>query len=388
MEIIIGNKIKHLRKMYSRTQENMAQALGVTSQAISRWENGTGYPDIEYIPSIANYFGVTIDVLFGYDGSRTEKIRSILERAAEMEASETEPSECLDYMRLAAAEFPASDAIKLRLANTLMRCGWKYHGAVSLSGTEKKDDGTLEEWSHPDYEHNCANKYWQEALTLYEGLLETTDDADILEEAVDNVLLIYWEFGNHSALAKLAAKAPHLRHSRELILAQDESFNYRAGALMTVLRTMKDLMFGTVKAWRSCTEDNIRECEQIIAMYELIFEDGRCGRYHEDLYDLYARLTYYYWKIDEKDKAMDALAHSKEHCDKFETLKNTGRYSYTSYYTKGYTEDTADWTSKYGACDFSTTNFEKTFWFSEEWCPGLHDDIYFREIMNNNYVNL
>ena len=85
MEITIGNKIKQLRKACSRTQESMAQALGVTSQAISRWENGTGYPDIEYIPSIANYFGVTIDVLFGYDGSRTEKIRGILAHVQEME---------------------------------------------------------------------------------------------------------------------------------------------------------------------------------------------------------------------------------------------------------------------------------------------------------------
>lgn len=386
MEITIGNKIKQLRKACNRTQENMAQALGVTSQAVSKWENGIGYPDIEYIPSIANYFGVTIDALFGYDGDRTEKIRSILEHAAEMESAGTEPSECLDYMRLAAAEFPASDAVTLRLANTLMRCGWQYHGAASLSGTEKTDDGMLEEWSHPDYEHNCANKYWQEALALYEGLLDTTDEADVREEATDNVLMIYWEFGNHSALAKLAAKAPHLRHSRELILARDESFNYRAGALMTVLRTMKDLMFSTVKAWRAKTEDNIRECEQIIAMYEHIFEDGRCGRYHEDLYDLYARLTYYYWKIDEKDKAMDALARSKEHCDKFGSLKNTGRYSYTSYYTKGYTEDTADWMPKYGSSDFSTPDFGKTFWFDEEWCPGLRGDVRYSEITNKNYA--
>ena len=386
MEITIGNKIRQLRKSCSRTQENMAQALGVTSQAISRWENGTGYPDIEYIPSIANYFGVTIDALFGYDGSRTERIRSTLDRAAEMEAAGTEPSECLDYMRLAAAEFPASDIITLRLANTLMRCGWKYHGAASLSGTEKKDDGTLEEWSHPDYEHNCANKYWQEALALYEGLLDDTDDADIREEAVDNVLLIYWEFGNHSALAKLAAKAPHLRHSREMILSKDETYNYRAGALMVILRTMKELMLGTIKAWRTSTEDNIRECEQIIAMYEHIFEDGRCGRYHEDLYELYARLTYYYWKMDAKDNTMDAFAHSKEHCDMFVSLKNTGTYSYTSCYTKGYIEDTSDWTPKYGASDCSAAKFADTFWFSEEWCPGIREDIRFYEILNNNYV--
>lgn len=387
MEITIGSKIKQLRKACSRTQENMAQALGVTSQAISRWENGTGYPDIEYIPSIANYFGVTIDVLFGYDGDRTEKINKILTRAAEMEAAGTEPSECLDYIRLAAAEFPASDEITLRLANTLMRCGWQYHGAVSLSGTEQKEDGTLEEWSHPDYEHNCANKYWQEALALYDGLTETTDSPDIREEAVDNILMLFWEFGNHSALAKLAVKAPPLRHSRELILARDESFNYRAGALITVLRSMKDLMFGTVKAWRTGTEDNIRECEQIIAMYEHIFEDGRCGRCHLDLYELYARLTHYYWKNGETKKAMNALAHSKKHCDHFECLKNTGRYSYTSYYTKGYTEDTADWTPKYGASDFSTTNFAETFWFDEEWCPGIREDVRFSEILNKHYAN-
>ena len=386
MEIAIGNKIKQLRKAYNRTQESMAQALGVTSQAISRWENGTGYPDIEIIPSVANYFGVTIDMLFGYDGDRTEKIRSILNRADEMEEAETEPSECLDYMRLASAEFPAADAITLRLANTLMRCGWKYHGAVSLSGTEKKDDGTLEEWSHPDYEYNCANKYWQEALALFEGLVETTGNAEIREEAMDNILMIYWEFGNHSALAKLASKAPPLRHSRELILTRDESFNHRAHALMVVLRTLKDLMFGTVKAWRSTTEDNIHECEQLAALYQHIFEDGRCGRCHSDLYTLYARLTYYYWKIGEKDKAMDAFAHSKEHFDRFEALQNTGMYSYTSYYTKGYTEDTNDWMPKYGSSDFSAPNFENTFWFDEEWCPGLRDDVRYSELISKNYA--
>lgn len=387
MEIAIGNKIKQFRKMYDRTQENMAQALGVTSQAISRWENGTGYPDIEIIPAIANYFGVTIDVLFGYDGDRTEKIRSILKHADEMEEARTESSECLDYMRLAAAEFPASDEITIRLAHTLMRCGWAYYGAVSLSGTEKKDDGTLEEWSHPDYEHNRKNKYWQEALALYEELIENTDNADIREEAVETAIHIYWEFGNHSALAKLAAKAPHIRTSREMILSWDESYNYRSDALMVVLSTLKDLMFGTVKAWRSSAEDNIRECEQIISLYQLIFEDGRYGKYHQDMYDVYARLTYHYWKNGEKDKALDALSQSKEHFDKFEALKNTGIYKYSSYYTKGSVADTAEWMPKYGMNDFPTQKFEDTFWFSEEFCPGIRDDVRFYEITNFNYVN-
>lgn len=387
MEITIGNKIKQLRKTYDRTQENMAQALGVTPQAISRWENETGYPDIELIPSIANYFGVTIDVLFGYDGDRSEKIREILKRADEMETAETEASECLDYMRIAAAEFPASDEITIRLANTLMRCGWAYHGAASFSGTREKEDGTYEEFAHPDYEFNTGNKYWYEALTLYEGLIENTDNADIREEAVENAVHIYWEFGDHSAITKLAAKAPHIRTSREMLLSRDESYNYRSDALMVVLSTLKDLMFSTVKAWRSSAEDNIRECEQIISLYQLIFEDGRFGKYHLDMYDVYARLTYHYWRIDEKDKALDALAHSKEHFDKFEALKNTGMYCYSSYYTKGSVTNTAEWIPKYGMNDFSVQKFEDTFWFSEEFCPGIRDDVRFYEITNFDYVN-
>ncbi len=66
MRIQIGNTIKALRKRDKRTQEDVAEALGITFQAVSRWESEIAYPDIELIPAIANYFGVTIDELFGY----------------------------------------------------------------------------------------------------------------------------------------------------------------------------------------------------------------------------------------------------------------------------------------------------------------------------------
>ena len=64
MNIKIGKKIKELRNRDGITQERLAEALGVTNQAISRWESETGYPDIEYILPIANFFEVTIDYLF------------------------------------------------------------------------------------------------------------------------------------------------------------------------------------------------------------------------------------------------------------------------------------------------------------------------------------
>ena len=61
--IKVGKNIKKLREKKGLTQEKLANFLGVTPQAISRWENETGYPDIELLPLIANFFNVTIDEL-------------------------------------------------------------------------------------------------------------------------------------------------------------------------------------------------------------------------------------------------------------------------------------------------------------------------------------
>ena len=61
--IKIGKNIKKLREKKSITQEKLANYLGVTPQAISRWESETGYPDIELLPMIADFFDVTIDEL-------------------------------------------------------------------------------------------------------------------------------------------------------------------------------------------------------------------------------------------------------------------------------------------------------------------------------------
>jgi len=66
MNVKIGIKIKELRKRDNITQELLAEVLGVTNQAISKWESESGYPDIECISSIADFFNVTIDYLFDH----------------------------------------------------------------------------------------------------------------------------------------------------------------------------------------------------------------------------------------------------------------------------------------------------------------------------------
>ena len=74
MQVTIGQKIKELRKRDGRKQEDLAKALGVTSQAVSRWEANGCYPDMGMIPAIANYFHITIDELFGYNNDRNNKL--------------------------------------------------------------------------------------------------------------------------------------------------------------------------------------------------------------------------------------------------------------------------------------------------------------------------
>ena len=54
----------HRRKL-GLTQEGLAQKLGVTNQAVSKWESGQSCPDIALLPAIADLFGITIDALFG-----------------------------------------------------------------------------------------------------------------------------------------------------------------------------------------------------------------------------------------------------------------------------------------------------------------------------------
>ena len=72
-EINIAKNITDLRKKKDRTQEQLAQALNVSPQAVSKWETNTSQPDIQTLPLIADYFGVSIDYLFyGQDISYNE----------------------------------------------------------------------------------------------------------------------------------------------------------------------------------------------------------------------------------------------------------------------------------------------------------------------------
>ncbi|MBQ7976933.1 MAG: helix-turn-helix transcriptional regulator [Clostridia bacterium] len=87
-----GNTISSLRKSKNWTQTVFAEKIGVTPQAISKWERGKGYPDITMIPVIARVFGVPVGVLL--DGNGNTAIRKEMTR----EKFCVEFSECKNVM--------------------------------------------------------------------------------------------------------------------------------------------------------------------------------------------------------------------------------------------------------------------------------------------------
>ena len=73
MPLTIGQTIRKLRKERNLTQEELAEQLNITYQAVSKWENETGMPDISQVVPLASVFGVSTDVLFGTFGTSDEE---------------------------------------------------------------------------------------------------------------------------------------------------------------------------------------------------------------------------------------------------------------------------------------------------------------------------
>ncbi len=87
MENHLGANIKNFRKNKGYTQEELAGMLGVTPQAVSRWESEAGLPDVSMIVPIAQILGITTDALLGYQlQSQDESVaKRIFEKIAELE---------------------------------------------------------------------------------------------------------------------------------------------------------------------------------------------------------------------------------------------------------------------------------------------------------------
>jgi transcriptional regulator with XRE-family HTH domain len=67
MYLNLGKRIYEYRKTMGMTQEELSHKLGVTPQAVSKWENEVSCPDIMLLPDLADIFDISIDELFKHE---------------------------------------------------------------------------------------------------------------------------------------------------------------------------------------------------------------------------------------------------------------------------------------------------------------------------------
>lgn len=90
-EMKLGENIRSLRKEKGIGQDVLASQLGVTVQAVSKWETGGSMPDITLLPQIAQYFGVTMEELFyGKEASEEDTVDAAAVTEQPMEVTEPE----------------------------------------------------------------------------------------------------------------------------------------------------------------------------------------------------------------------------------------------------------------------------------------------------------
>lgn len=329
MQIKLGEKIRELRRRDGRTQEALADALGVTGQAVSRWEANGGYPDLEIIPAIANYFHITIDELFGYNSDRDKKIQKILDDADAMINAQGDMEPCISFLREATAEFPPEAQIWLRLGYALTMYGWQKHGAHGYT-----KDGC--NYTINDSEYNSKNEYWQEALAVFQKVLDIGIGQD---ERIAVITIMVRQFATIGAYDKaeiLAQKQDSVIISRECLLPAategEKRDMYQGEALIALIKQLKIVMETAVMTKLSMcwNETGIQKLLAVAHLYESIFDDGNCGGCHDDLRDIYLWCAVFCARQGNLSQAVEYFDAMFTHEKKYEAIRGTGLYQYTA----------------------------------------------------------
>ena len=142
MSISIGKQIRTLRQRKGVTQEALAEVLGVSAQAVSKWENSVTTPDIELLPKLAIYFGVKIDELFQIPKEEEyERIQNIIWDFASVREEEVAGIE--QFLKEALLEDPydaEAAALLAGIYNWQAARAHKKAAACAKEGLEKNPD--------------------------------------------------------------------------------------------------------------------------------------------------------------------------------------------------------------------------------------------------------
>ena len=331
MQLELGNNIRQLRRRDKKTQEALAEALGVTAQAVSRWEAGGSYPDMNLIPSIAHFFHVSIDELFGYENDRDRRVDTL---AAEIDRMNDLNSgkdvcitECIALARSALVEFPGNEKLMLALASVLYKAGGVRYGECHLIDEEG--------YSVYDVEKHKTYEEWREAIPLYEKVLQTLPLGKLRDRATEELSQLYLNFGEFEKGLALAELAPDMWNSREFLRAYacDGKAYVKAHSellLKTVRASAVFIVNITAGDQRHLSaHEKAENLASAIHLFEVVCPDGNFGCHHGYVVSLELLHSLYLWLDGRKDEAFAALENARENGRKLIRICEEGvaRYS-------------------------------------------------------------
>jgi len=251
MKLLISEKLRHYRRQRNLTQEEVAAHLGISYQAVSKWERGEGYPDITLLPALANYFGITVDELIGMNeiGSRAcydeiNRIWAANNRKGNEEHNAALHQQNADMMREALKTYPNDALLLVQLSTSLEK----------LNGTPEEKQALL-----------C------ESIRLQEQILRG-EDSEVRSATLFNICFAYQRAGEHAKALAAAQKLPNLYKTRESALVSLATGEDRHTAALTALAPLAYLIRLHLNALAE-TEQNERWNEKIQQILSILFDE-------------------------------------------------------------------------------------------------------------------
>lgn len=251
-----GTIIKKLRRSANMTQEQLAEMLSISSQAVSRWENGAAMPDISLLPVLSNIFGVSSDELLEINVERNNEIIQGLLASARQAAYNGDFEKSMDILRSAYCQYPRSYKIMAELAKAII-CVNSRNGI----------------------------KDYDEAVRLCENILENCTDSMIRYNALDLLGTAYGYADKKEEMLKVAEQMPPFEFCREAFMLYhitngNERLTERQAylsALVTQLVESMVLISGHCKEsgeYVYSDDDKIKILSQTVDIVDTLYPDG------------------------------------------------------------------------------------------------------------------